>query len=137
MTQPDDSSLIAIAMMSITGQRSTRAIADRTTSMIRFTSRPSRATNSMRGGLSLSFELNSPQGNCPVVKQAGIRILFIKAGVNPVRTKCVALTSLHDTCKIAGVTDSPKTGPFGAQVLVSIRNHHTHSQNRGASHIPL
>jgi len=96
MARPGDSSLIAIAITSISGQRRTRTIVDRTTSMIRFRNRPNRMADSAHRHLSLSFALHTTNGSRSLVEKAGATLLPFHAGEEPLMTKCWELKSLHD-----------------------------------------
>src|SRR5258707_10482594 len=102
MTRPDDSSLIAIAITSISGQRRTRTRVDRTTSMILFRNRPNQMADSARRPLSPSFELHSTNGSRSTVEQAGVTLLSLHAIEEPLMTKCRGLKSLHDVWNMGG-----------------------------------
>src|SRR3977135_4270296 len=104
MARPGDSSLIAIAVTSINGQKRTRTIMDRTTSMIRFRNRPNRTADSAYRHLSLSFALHTTNGSRSLVEKAGVTLLTFHAREEPLMTKCRGLKSLHDVRHVVGAT---------------------------------
>src|SRR6266404_1522540 len=123
MARPGDSSLIAIAITSISGQRRTRTIVDRTTSMILFRNRPNQMADSAHRPLSLSFELHSTNGSRYVVEEAGVTLLSFHAGEEPLMTKCWELKSLHDAWNMDGFMSRSEASPLGSRALESMRDH--------------
>src|SRR6266403_1664713 len=124
MTRPGDSSLIAIAITSIRGQRRTRTIVDRTTSMILFRNRPNQMSDSARRPLSPSFELHSTNGRRSTVEQAGVTLLSLHAIEEPLMTKCRGLKSLHDVWNMDGFMSQPEACPLRSKILESMTDHH-------------
>src|SRR6267143_753850 len=120
MARPGDSSLIAITITSISGQRRTRTIVDRTTSMILFRNRPNRMADSAHRPLSPSFELHSTNGSRPVVKEAAVTLLSFHAGEEPLMTKCRALKSLHGVWNMDGFMSRLEAWPLGSRFLESM-----------------
>src|SRR3977135_4491253 len=100
MGRPGDSSLIAIAITSISGQKRTRTIMDRTTSMIRFRNRPNQMDDSAYRHLSPSFDLHTTNGGRPLVEKVDVTLLPFHAGEEPLMTKCRELKSLHDVSNV-------------------------------------
>ncbi len=124
MTRPDDSSLIAIAITSISGQRRTRTRVDRTTSMILFRNRPNQMADSARRPLSPSFELHSTNGSRSTVEQAGVTLLSLHAIEEPLMTKCRGLKCLHDVWNMDGFMSPLGACPLRSKVLESMTDHH-------------
>src|SRR5258708_32449633 len=87
MTGPGDSSLITIAITSISGQRRTRTIVDRTMSMILFRNRPRQMADSARRPLSPSFELQTTKGSLSLVARADATHRRLRAGAVPPTTQ--------------------------------------------------
>src|SRR5712671_4212585 len=124
MTRPGDSSLIAIAITSISGHRRTRTIVDRTTSMIFFRNRPNETADSARRALSLSVELHSTNGSRSVVELAGVTLVSFHAGEELLMTMCWGLRSLHDVWNLDRFMSQPEACPSGSRFLESMTNHH-------------
>src|SRR6266403_163737 len=137
MTRPGDSSLIAIAITSIRGQRRTRTIVDRTTSMILFRNRPNQMADSARRPLSPSFELHSTNGSRSIVEQAGVILLSFHAGEEPVKTECRGLKSLHDVWNMDGLMSQPEACPLRSKILESMTDPiaNSHFQKDRTSHL--
>src|SRR5882672_1329319 len=123
MARPGDSSLIAIAITSISGQKRIRTIMDRATSMIRFRNRPNRTADSARRHLSLSFALHTTNGSRSLVEKAGATLLPFHAGEEPLMTKCRELKSLHDAWNMNGFMSRSEASPLGSRALESMRDH--------------
>src|SRR6266403_4360159 len=120
MARPGDSSLIAIAITSISGQRRTRTIVDRTTSMILFRNRPNQMADSAHRPLSPSFELHTTNGSRSLVEKAGATLLPFHAGEEPFMTKCRELKSLHDVWNVGRSMSWPAACPLGSRALESM-----------------
>src|SRR6266850_2125365 len=123
MARPGDSSLIAIAITSISGQKRTRTIVDRTTSMIRFRNRPNRTADSAYRHLSPSFELHTTNGSRSLVEKAGVTLLPFHAGEEPLMTKCRELKFLNDVWNVGRSMSWAAACPFGSKALESMRDH--------------
>src|SRR6266481_4442435 len=120
MTRPGDSSLIAIAITTISGQKRTRTIMDRATSMLRFRNRPNQMADSAHRPLSPSFELHTTNGSRSVVEEAGVTLLSFHAGEEPLMTKCWELKSLHDVWNVGRSMSWPAACPLGSRALESM-----------------
>src|SRR6266550_1083241 len=123
MTRPGDSSLIAIAITTISGQKRSRTIVDRTTSMIRFRNRPNRMADSAHRHLSPSFELHTMKGSRFLVEKVGATLLPFHAGEEPLMTKCWELKSLHDVWNVGKSMSWPAACPLGSRALESMTDH--------------
>src|SRR6266404_1853837 len=124
MARPGDASLIAIAITNISGQKRTRTIMDRTTSMIRFRNRPNRIANSAYRHQSPSFDLHTTNGSRFLVEKAGATLLPFHAGEEPLMTKCRELRSLHDVWNVGKSMSWPAACPLGSRALESVADHH-------------
>src|SRR3977135_2942017 len=123
MARPGDSSLIAIAITNISGQKRTRTIIARTTSMTRFRNRPNRMVDSAYRHLSLSFELHTTNGSRSLVEKAGVTLLPFHAGEEPLMTKCRELKSLNDVWNGGRSMSWPAACPLGSRALESVADH--------------
>src|SRR5882762_4154873 len=123
MAWPGDSSLIAIAITNISGQKRTRTIMDRTTSMIRFRNRPNRTADSAYRQLSPSFDLHTTNGSRSLVEKAGVTLLPFHAWKEPLMTKCRELKSLKDVRNVGRSMSWPTACPLGSRALESVADH--------------
>src|SRR5882762_5419256 len=124
MTGPGDSSLITIAIASISGQRRTRTIVDRTMSMILFRNRLNQTADSTRCPLSPSFERHTTSGARSLVEQAGDTLMPLKTMDDPSLIKCRDLYSLHVVGYAAGLMSPPAACSLRSGALESMTDHH-------------
>src|SRR6202007_175006 len=108
MRPPKHSSLIAIAITSISGHRRTRAVADRTTSMILFRNGPNEVPHSARRSLSPFFEPHSTIGTPSAVEPVRVKILLSNATEDAFATKCLGLKFLDNGWNAAGPAGRPE-----------------------------
>src|ERR1700752_2606038 len=130
MTRSEDSSLIAMAITSISGQSRIRAVADRTTSMILFRNGPNEVPHSARRSLSPFFEPHSTIGSRSAVEPERVKILLSNATEDAFATKCLGLKFLDKAWNAAGPAGRPEEWLFAARVSASMRTHHSHFSER-------